>query len=132
MNAVDKRTWLAERGLAKPGARGKFSTAAHEALAQAETGGVVFIDKKVNTATVTVIGDDGERSQEVREVNPYAPTPDPIRTNDTYPFKGADGKVTKVSVTEACHGCSHSLGWCYCAEPTFLYWKTGEILRLAN
>ena len=38
---VTKREWLVQKGLAKPG-RGKFSKAAHDALAQAVKDGVVF------------------------------------------------------------------------------------------
>jgi len=39
-----KREWLAAQGLAKPGTRGRFGKAAHEALEQAEKDGIVFDD----------------------------------------------------------------------------------------
>lgn len=51
-----KREWLAEKGLAKAGARGKFSKVAHEALVKAVADGVVFDEP---TTTVTVVGEDG-------------------------------------------------------------------------
>lgn len=43
---VTKRDWLVSQGLAKAG-RGKFSKAAHEALAKAEASGVVFAEPEV-------------------------------------------------------------------------------------
>lgn len=131
---VDKRDWLVAKGLAKPG-RGKFSNAAKEALAEAERAGTRFIDKGTTLSTVTVIDENGERQTERREVNQFAHHPEPIRTDARYTFVGEGTKKTRktlsVSVTEACAHCSYSLGWCYCEIPTFTYWKTGEVLRLA-
>lgn len=134
--AVDKREWLAERGLAKAGTRGKFSNAAKEALAEAEKNGILFLDKNVKVGTVTVINENGDRVQEKREVNIFAPHPEPIRQNERYLFVGKDknGKRIErsVAVTEICASCSYSLGWCYEQVPTFRDWKSGEVLSLVS
>jgi len=42
-----KREWLVSKGLAKEGARGRFSLAAKQALEDAEKSGVTFNDVKV-------------------------------------------------------------------------------------
>lgn len=41
-STMTEREWLAEQGLAKPGTRGRFSKAAHEALTKVKAGGAVF------------------------------------------------------------------------------------------
>lgn len=128
-NAIDKRTWLAERGLAKAGTRGKFSNDAKAALAEAEKNGVVFVDKKSVVSSVAIVDEDGNITSERREVNIYAPHPDPIREGRlTFVSKGSK---MSVSVTEACSTCNYSFGWCYCQSPTFRNWKNGEVLTLA-
>lgn len=127
--AVDKREYLINLDLAKPG-RGKFSNAAKEALAAAEKNGIVFIDKKTLVGTYRTMV-DGEIVEEKRELNPFAPTPDPIREG-TLTFNGADGFTLGVNASEACNSCQYSLGWCYCKVPTFTYWKTGEVLTFGG
>lgn len=128
-NAVDKREWLIAKGLAKPG-RGKFSNAAKEALAEAEKHGIAFVDKKAIVGPVkTVI--DGEIVEERREVNPFAHHAPAIREG-YYTFTGKDGFTMQVNASEACNTCTFSLGWCYCSTPTFVYWKTGEVLSYGN
>jgi hypothetical protein len=47
---VTKREWLAERGLAQAGMRGRFSKEANAALEQAIADGVVFADDQPRTA----------------------------------------------------------------------------------
>lgn len=128
--AVDKRDWLIAKGLAKPG-RGKFSNVAKEALAEAERQGVVFLNKGTAVAPVTII-ENGERKQEIREINPWAHHPDPIRRDPFYTFTGTGGKKVQIAVATACLTCQYSLGWCYCETPLVRDWKTREVLRLAD
>lgn len=125
--AQDKRDYLISLGLAKEG-RGKFSNAAHEALRAAEADGMIFHTASSTTSTVAVLGDSGKVTMETRDVNPYAPHALAIREGQLTFGKGKS-KVT-VSASNACHHCSFSFGWCWCDEPTFLYWKTGAILSL--
>ena len=131
MDAVDRREWCAARGLAKPGTRGRFSAAAWDAMDEAQRNGTIFIDSKSVTANVVVTNEDGEKVTEKRELNPWANHPDPIRTEARYAFKHKDGSEEMVSVKEACHSCQHSFGWCYCDVPTFLDWRTGEVMTIA-
>lgn len=128
-NAIDKREYLMSLNppLAKEG-RGKFSNAAKEALAKAEAEGIVFVDKKSVVSTVATVNENGEIVSERREINIYAPHPDPIREG-RLTFAGKGTKMT-VSASEACVSCMHSFGWCYCETPMFRYWKTGEVLSL--
>lgn len=124
---VDKREWLAERGLAIAGARGRFSLEAKEALAEAENAGVKFLEKGANVTTVTRIV-DGEKVQEIKEVNPWAQHPDPIREG-ILTFGNGKGLTVAVNASEVCTQCQYSFGWCYCDVPTYRYWKTGEVLK---
>ena len=126
---VDKRTYLCSLTppLAKPG-RGRFSRAALDALAAAEAAGVVFSDSRTNIVSVPVQAEDGTVTTEQREVDPYAHHADPIREG-RLTFVG-EGIKLSVNVSEACHHCRYSFGWCYCAVPTFSYWATGEVLTL--
>lgn len=127
--AVDKRDYLVKLGLAKEG-RGKFSNAAKEALLAASQNGIVFIDKSVTVGTVKTVV-NGEIVEERRELNPFAQHPEPIREG-TLIFNGKDGFTLKVSATEACNTCLFSLGWCYCKVPTFIHWRTGEVLHFGG
>lgn len=72
-----KREWLAERGLAKPGARGKFSKEAHEALDAAVASGVVFdepvVVAKPRTASASV-PTPGEVFPNGTDATPKAPS----------------------------------------------------------
>lgn len=130
-NAVDKRTWLAERGLAKAGTRGKFSNAAKEALAEAEKNGIIFIDKKASANVTTIVTFDGDkRIEERRQVDPFAPHAPASRTG-MLDFVGPRGKKMKVNATEACINCLFSFGWCKCNVPQFRYWEDGTIFSLA-
>jgi hypothetical protein len=126
---LDAREWLAAKGLAKPGTRGRFSNAAKEALAAAAKDGLVFSTSATPTATVTVTADNGEKVTERREINIYAPHP-PARRSGTLVFVNRKGKRVNVSATEACAHCSMSFGWCDCDVPTFRVWQTGELIRL--
>jgi hypothetical protein len=132
--AVDKREFLVKLGLAKEG-RGKFSNAAKEALVKAESDGIVFVDKGALTTMVKSVDSTGRIVEEKREINQWAPHAVSVRTEPRYIFYGTGPKRDRtklsVSVTEACFSCSYSLGWCYCETPTFLRWKTGEILSLS-
>lgn len=130
-NAVDKRTWLAERGLAKAGTRGKFSNDAKAALLEAEKNGIVFIDKKAIANVTTVIKFDGDkRIEERRQVDPFAPHAPATRTG-MLEFVGPRNKKLQVNATEACIVCRYSFGWCKCNVPQFRYWKSGEVFSLA-
>lgn len=130
MNAVDPREWLAARGLAKIG-RGRFSTAAKEALAKAESEGVVFISKAKGTtvASVPVMSESGEVVTETRVVDPFAHHHPAARTG-MLKFVGESGAKIEISATQCCSACSYSFGWCKCETPTFRYWRTGEVLSL--
>lgn len=128
---IDKRTWLAERGLAKAGTRGKFSNAAKEALAEAEKNGVVFIDKKAAATVATVVTFDGDkRVEEKRHVDPFAPHSPATRTG-MLEFVGPRNKKMQVNASEACIHCMYSFGWCKCNIPQFRYWKNAEVFSLA-
>ena len=131
--ALDKRTWLAERGLAIAGTRGKFSNAAKEALAAAEKAGTVFIDKKVVAETAKV-----ERAEQREADKAAKPSVDAfkhhspaIRTGELT-FVGSDRRKHKVAAANACHACSYSFGWCQCEVPTFSDWKTGQVWKLQS
>lgn len=127
--AIDKRTYLVNLGLAKPG-RGKFSNDAKKALSEAEAKGVVFIDKvAVAKAEAEVrAAEREEKKAEKPEVNIYGHHPVAIRSG-LLPFKNGRTKLV-VNATEACHACRCSFGWCYCDTPTFLYWKDGQVYSL--
>lgn len=125
-DAIDRRDYLVSLGLAKPG-RGRFSADAKAALAEAEKNGIKFLEKGAITTTVVTINDDGERVNEVRSVDPYAPHPEPFRTDGFYKFVKENGGSIKVSVSEACIHCKFSFGWCLCPKPSFRYWRTGDV-----
>lgn len=129
---IDKRTWLAERDLAKAGTRGKFSNAAKEALAKAEAEGIVFIDRKAAATLVTTVTvkDNGERVEEKKQVNPFAPHP-PATRSGMLEFVGPYNRKISVNSTEACEQCRYSFGWCKCNVPTFTYWKDGKTYSLS-
>lgn len=131
--AVDKRDYLVNLGLAKPG-RGRFGREALDALAEAEKNGVVFVDKKAIVTTVRVADDKGNVTEEKRSYDPFAPHSPAIRTGLlTFVGQGKARERTtmKVNATEACIHCQMSFGWCYCELPQFRFWKTGEVLTLS-
>lgn len=70
-----KREYLVEKGLAKPG-RGKFSTVAHEALAEAVANGVVFDEPVKPVKEVATEGDKPSQpskpTSETAEVRAWA------------------------------------------------------------
>lgn len=128
---IDARTWLAERGLAKAGTRGRFSREANEALAKAKSEGVVFIDKKAAATVATVVTFDGDkRVEEKRQVDPHAPHAPATRTG-MLDFVGPRGAKMQVNASEACINCMFSFGWCKCNVPQFRYWKDGTVFSLS-
>lgn len=133
MIPVDRREWCAARDLAKPGARGRFSAAAWDAMDEAERAGTKFIDPKspITVGTASVITETGEREIRQAEVNPWAHHPDPIRSG-TLVFTDGAGHKHNVNSTEVCIKCMYSFGWCYCDVPTFRMWDTQEVLTLVD
>jgi len=57
---MNKREWLVRKGLAKANSRGRFSTAAKEALRKAEADGVVFDTSAPVTARLLTVPEDIE------------------------------------------------------------------------
>ena len=107
-----RREWLAAQGLAKPGARGKFSREAQAALSKALAGGMEFSD---------LIAREEKANKPKRE--PKAEPTDTVnnfadgfmRYSQDQMFVGFDeGKRTLVNVRQGCYhgrgsimGCQH-------------------------
>lgn len=103
------REYLVSLGLAKAG-RGKFSTAAHEALAKAIASGMEFTDTARTPST--------PRLAKVKKSTEFAyETPAMTWPNGTAKYK-ATGK--KLSMKESCNGCGYALYWCECQTPRVL------------
>ena len=118
------REWLVSQGLAKPG-RGKFSKAAHQALAKALGEGIKFSDypKSANPAPVKTVKATGDK-----------PAPTPVKSSsvpdvmfeDEYRYPEADyqavrfedGKKIVHSMREVCNNCRVSLVMCGCEDTT--------------
>ena len=120
-----KREWLAERGLAIAGARGKFSRAANEALVKAIAEGVQFADtaKPVKPAK-PVIKATGEaqpapvvKSETTTRYTDYLFPSDFRFPEGEYKAIEVGGK-REFSMRECCNTCRVSLTNHMCDNPT--------------
>jgi len=114
------RDWLAERGLAIAGARGKFSNAAHKALEKAAAEGVTWSDwPKDKTSTRPVV-----KVEKTTTVRASAHTGDyPFLTNDELNYPEENYRAVerdsgkKRSMREVCRTCGVSLVGHACDNP---------------
>lgn len=116
---MTRREYAASLGLAIAGARGKLSRDAHEAIAKAETEGMVFTDTQY---TINLKRKD--------EPKPVKVTPardaDVLTVVRTYPtdtvWVGKDSKGTTVSANykQICNNCKVSLAGHDCVNPSTL------------
>lgn len=113
-----KREWLAERGLAIAGSRGKFSTKAHEALEKARKEGVRWSDD--NGPVATKISTRTGRTVQVTNEKVIA---DYTLTYPEAEFYVQELNGTKRSMREACNNCRVSLIQCSCGAPRIVSTK---------
>lgn len=114
------RDYLAGKGLAIAGARGKFSNAAKEELASALSAGMKFSDwPKDGTAPVPSKSAGPSKAAEVapKASDSLYVSPSDFRFPEgDYIAKGSDGK--KYSMRECCNTCRVSLTNHACNSPT--------------
>ena len=117
-----KREYAASLGLAKAGARGKFSNAAKEAIAKAEAEGMKFSDvstgpvsKPTGKPTVNSAGSESDQRTDPRD-SLYVSPSDFRFPEGEYKAVGTDGKT--YSMRECCNTCQVSLVNHACNAPT--------------
>lgn len=123
------REYLASKGLAIAGSRGKFSKAAHAELSRVMSEGMKFSDWPKATAPVSRKGSDvqtksrrksagnsavGQNATETEYISPS----DFRFPEDEYVAKGAGNK--RYSMRECCNNCKVSLTNHFCDSPTVL------------
>lgn len=114
-----KRDWLASKGLAIAGARGKFSNAAKEALAKAELEGMKFSDSTTGAKSSPVV-------TKASKPEPKSPIESPYLFPSDFRFPEAeyiavgmvDGKRKVYSMRECCNVCRVSLTNHLCDTPS--------------
>lgn len=113
------REYLVEKGLAKAGARGRFSREGKAALIEAVANGVVFDDWPKEEITVVHKG---------KSVDVKAAVEKPIDSEYLFPseflypetdYRAMAGK-TEYGMREVCNNCRVSLVMCSCGSPTIL------------
>lgn len=117
-----KREWLADKGLAIAGARGKFSNAAKEALAAAEEAGIVFSDSTPTARPAPKGGDKPEPKPKPAGISDYLFPSDFRYPEDEYVAvaRDANGKRVEHGMRECCNTCRVSLTNHGCDNPTIL------------
>lgn len=114
-----RREYLASKGLAIAGARGKFSNAAKEELARVEAAGMKFADSTpTKSSPVTKSATGATRAVESPVDSPYLYPSDFRFPEDEYVAKDASGK--KYSMRECCNRCGVSLTNHMCNTPSVL------------
>lgn len=111
-----RREWAAERGLCKPGVRGRLPKAAKDAIDEAVEQGVRFADVHV----VTVKGGKAEVKPIVRADKEVVDIPAFLRETDHEVYELVDGKKVHRSMREVCRECGVSLVLCGCQSPTIV------------
>lgn len=119
-----KRDYAASLGLAKAGARGKFSNDAKAAIAKAEASGMKFSDSTGAAPTVKS-GPSITKAEKPAEVK-TEPGMTPYLTPSEYRYPEAeyravtfvDGKRKEVGMRECCNTCRVSLVGHMCENPT--------------
>lgn len=117
-----RREYLAERGLAIAGARGKFSNAAKAELARAEAAGMKF--KEVTPNKPVPARSAAGKSEPTAPVpqkateSPYLFPSDFRFPEGEYIAKGTNGKT--YSMRECCNTCKVSLTNHMCDKPSVL------------
>lgn len=113
-----RREWLAERGLAIAGARGKFSNEAKAALEKAKGEGVKWSDGEGTVPRVKSSVPKASNSVAKEESTGIVDLPVYRYTEEDYrAYQLVDGKKVERSLRSACNGCGLSLVVCYCPEP---------------
>jgi len=149
---VTMRDYLVGLNLAKPG-RGKFSAAAHEALAKARAEGMIFdepvkpvkVDKPKTVSTDVAVEDvKTVPTQTVALKNVERPAArnfggmmveaPPRYMHSDYIATDTDGSKIKKTFRDICCGCQYSIRWCRCSGgPTiFSVADTVTVLRLST
>ena len=116
-----RREYAASLGLAIAGARGKFSTAAKDAIAKAEAGGMRFSDTVTTSAPTKTV--KSEKSPVLGKTDARMAE---YLFPDEYRFPEAEyratvldnGKRREVSLRECCNTCKVSLVNHACDAPT--------------
>jgi hypothetical protein len=113
-----RREYLADLGLAKPGARGKFSNAAKEALAKADAEGFEFLDGPSPKGNGS-----GPIKSTVKKAKPTPVESTGIVDLTPYRYEENTHKAIEVetgierSLRSACNSCRVSLVVCWCDSP---------------
>lgn len=115
-----RREYLADKGLAIAGARGKFSNAAKEELARAEAAGMKFADAVPTKSTGVA-----SKSSGVTKSAPVVSTDSPYIFPSDFRFPegeyvAKDKKGNKYSMRECCNNCRVSLTNHMCDTPSVL------------
>lgn len=144
------REYLFSLGLAKMG-RGKFSAAAHDALAKAVADGMQFKDVTVVKAPVAVVTKSDNNVKPVKTETVKVSTKPADRPNarivdglmveaaprymhDNYIANDIDDTKIKKTWKDTCNGCGYSIRWCLCASgpSVFSLVDLSTSLRLAT
>lgn len=112
-----RREYAASLGLAKMG-RGKFSTAAKEAIAKAEAEGIKFSDVAAPTRTAPPATKDTAPVVKSPTDTPYL-SPSDFRFPEV-DYRAVDGNGKERSLREVCNTCRVSLVNHMCDSPTIL------------
>lgn len=108
-----KREYLIDLNLAKPG-RGRFSREALDALAKAESEGVVFDDTvKVGTSASSDAADHRQGPEPSRAPVPARPPQVRVRDIRSMFCEDEDGHVIEFST---CRRCAYHVSFCKCAS----------------
>lgn len=110
-----RREWAAERGLCKPGVRGRLPQAAKDAIDAAMQEGVRFSD------VAAVEAKDGHVKAKVLVAKKEIPDiPEYFRDLDHEVYELVDGKKVHRSMREVCRNCGSSLVLCGCGAPVIV------------
>lgn len=120
---LSKRDYLASKGLAIAGARGKFSNAAKAELARAEASGMKFADVTVpapKTVSAKPVGQkpDAPVAADVRTSLYVLPSDFRFPESEYRAVAHIDGKRKVFSMRECCNTCRVSLTNHGCASPS--------------
>ena len=112
-----RREFAARMGLAIPGARGRLSKKAHEAILEAEKNGTVFSDSPNRGKSVQEIADSEGKDKPKSISESFGNDPTPIFNGGWY-REDLNGRRVDVSGKSACGECRYSLDYQACKNPT--------------
>lgn len=110
-----RREWAAERGLCKPGVRGRLPKAATEAIEAAIKSGVRFSD-----VAAVENKDGGIKVKALVAHKEVAEVPEYLRAVDHEVYELVDGKKIHRGMAEVCRNCGSSLVICTCGQPVIV------------